>query len=239
MHQMVAGSSSNQIQIKGFGTETMLTGVQNKGGVAWLGELTSILGGVFASEDVTFYNFPWRGQAPVYDIDGFVAMQQLGNMPVDRMQVLPSVLAGGDSEFANPPYAMNTNDEYVDSEASPKTFANLYAWNMVQGGSELDLTDLQTADSDQSYFLSVDGGFDEGAHLVLGMYAKAWQQNMLDDWLKQVTKGGNGSLAAYVLGQNYGAAKLLQRGPKTKHIITADNMAYLPWQLFMPGTENK
>jgi hypothetical protein len=239
MHQMVAGSNSNAITIDGFGTQTMLTGVQNKGGVVYLGELTSVLGGVFDSEDVTFYNFAWRGQSPVYDIDGFVAMQQLGNLPNDRPQVLPSILAGGDAEFANYPYAMNTSDEFVASESTKKTIANLYAWNMVQGGNELDLTDVQTADSDQQYNLTVDGGFSVGAHLVVGMYAKAWQQTMLDDWLKQVTAGGASSLAAYVMGSDYATATdVKQRGPRTKHTVMPDNVAYLPWQMYRKETVN-
>ncbi len=237
LHQVVAGSNSNQIQIKGFGTDTMLTGVQNKGGVVFLSELTSNVGGVFASEDVEFYNFPWRGQAPVYDINGFVAMQQLGNMPVSRPNVLPSVISGGDSEFNNPPYKMSNSDDWAETDGAIN-YSGLYGWHMVQGGAELDLTDIQTADSDQSYFLTVNGGYDSGSHLIMGMYAKAWQQGMVDDWLKQVTKGGGSSLAAYVLGADkYTAAIVRQRAPKTKHIVTPDNAAYLPWQMFLPESK--
>ncbi len=240
MHQVVAGSSSNQVLINGFGTETMLTGVQNKGGVVYLGELTSNLGGCFDSEDVEFFNFPWRGQGPVYDIDGYVAMSQLANLPNDRPQVLPQPISGGDSEFTDYPYSMNSDDSFIASESTPKTYANLQAWNLgVQGGNELDLTDLQTADGDQSYFLSVNGGFDSGSHLVVGMYAKAWQENMAKDWLKQVTKGGGSSLAAYVLGQGYTGAKFEQRAPRTKHIVTADQATYLPWQMYMEETARK
>ncbi len=240
LHQIVAGSNSNQIQIKGFGTDTMLTGVQNKGGVVYLSELASNVGGVFATKDVTFYNFPWRGQAPVYDINAFVAMQQLGNKPVSRSQVVGVEVAGGDAEFNNNPYAMGTTDDWVDGTygGAAANFTGLYGWEMVQGGAELDLTDLQTADSDQSYFLTVTNGFSAGSHLIMGMYAKAWQQNMVDDWLKQVTKGGASSLAAYVLGKDYTTAQLAQRAPKSKHVVTPDNMAYLPWQLVNPGHVN-
>lgn len=238
LHQVVAGSNSNQVQIRGFGTDTMLTGVQNKGGVVFLSELASNVGGVFSTIDVEFYDFPWRGQNPVYDMNGFVAMQQLGNMPNERPQVFPSNVSGGDAEFNTPPYAMNTSDDWDEEDNGSYNFRNLYGWNMVQGGDELDLTDLQTADSDQQYYLTVNGGFDSGAHLIMGMYAKAWQQGMVDDWLKQVTKGGPGSLAAYVLGKDYGTASLKQRAPRTKHIVTPDNVAYLPWQLVMPGTAN-
>ncbi len=237
LHQVVAGSNSNQVQIKGFGTDTMLTGVQNKGGVVFLSELSNIVGGVFASEDVEFYNFPWRGQAPVYDIDAFVAMQQLGSLPNDRPNVLPAQISGGDSEMNNPPYSMNNSDNWTETDEKAN-FTNLYGWIMAQGGNDLDLTDVQTADSDQSYFLTVNGGFDSGSHLIMGMYAKAWQQQMVTDWEKQVTKGGNSSLAAYVLGPNYKAAVLKQRAPRSKHIITPDNVAFLPWQMFMPETKN-
>lgn len=237
-HQVVAGSNSNQIQIKGFGTDTMLTGVQSKGGVAYLGELTSVLGGVFSSKNVSFYNFPWRGQAPVYDIDGFFAMQQLGALPNDRPQVMGAEIAGGDAEFTDPPYAMNTSDDWLDASFAGATqnYANAYAWEMVKGSDELDLTNLQTADSDQSYFQTVTGGYSAGSHLILGMYAKAWQQNMLDDWLKVITKGGSSSLANYVLGPTYPTAQVKQRAPKGRHVITPDNLAYLPWQLALAET---
>lgn len=239
-HQVVAGSNSNQVQIQGFGTESMLTGVQNKGGVVYLGELTDYLGGVFASEDVEFFNFPWRGQGPVYDIDGFVAAQQLANLPVSRSQVFPTNVSGGDSEFTDYPYGSNTDDAWTASETSPKTYANLMAWAMAQAGADLDLTDVQTADSTQSYFLSVDGGFNQGSHLILAQYAKAWQPNMVTDWLRQVTKEGDASLAAYVLGKDkYKSAKFDQRGPRSKHIITDDQLAYLPFQLYLEETARK
>lgn len=239
LHQVVAGSNSNQIQIKGFGTDTMLTGVQNKGGVVHLAEIASNLGGVFATKNITFYNFPWRGQGqPVYDINGYFNAAALYNMPNDRPQVMGVELAGGDAEFTDPPYAMNTTDDWLDAgfNGASQNFANAYAWPMVQGGDELVLTDTQSADGDQSYFLTSSVAFSAGAHLIMGMYAKAWQQNMLDDWLKVVTKGGSSSLANYVLGDKYASASLKQRAPRSKHIITPDNTAYLPWQLYMPGT---
>jgi hypothetical protein len=237
MHQIVAGSNSNQIQIKGFGTNTFLTGVQNKGGVVFLSELSSNLGGVFATKDVTFFNFAWRGQGPTYDMDAFFAANSLGNMPNDRSQVMGVEIAGGDAEFTDPPYAMNTSDDWLDAGflGDKANFGNLYGWNMVQGGNDLALTDVQTADSDQDYYMTVTGGFNAGAHLILAQYAKAWNQSMLDDWLKLVTDGGSSSLAAYVLGSNYASANLKQRPPKSKHIITPDNAAYLPFQLYNAG----
>ncbi len=218
----------------------MLTGVQSKGGVMHLAELSSAgsMGGVFATKNVTFYDFPWRGQNPVYDMDGYFTAATLGNLPNDRPQVLGIETAGGDAEFTDYPYAMNTTDDWLDAAFNGLTqnYANAYSWPMVQGGDECELTDVQTADHDQSYYLTVSGGFSAGAHLIQAMYAKAWQDNMVKDWLKIVTKGDGNSLAAYVLGPNYTTADLRQRGPRSKHIITGDNQAYLPWQLFMPST---
>jgi len=239
LHQQVAGTNSNQIDIKGFGTSTQLTGVQAKGGVVNLGELSSVLGGVFATKDVTFYNMPWRGQNPTYDMDAFVAANTLGNLPNGRPQVMGVEIAGGDAEFTDYPYAMNTTDDWVDGAflGDKANFGNMYQWAMVQGGDDCQLTDLQTADSDQSYYLTVTGGFTAGSHLIQAQYAKAWQATMVEDWARQVTKGGPSSLAAYVLGPGYAGATMRQRAPKGRHTITDDQKAYLPWQMYMPGTE--
>jgi hypothetical protein len=112
---------------------------------------------------------------------------------------------------------------------------NLLAFTMVQGGRDLTLADVQTADADKSYFLTVSGGFTGATHLILAMYARQWQETMRMGWVKKITSGGLGgidSLAAYVLGgtANVAKAQLRQRAPHSKHTLTADNLSYLPWQ---------
>lgn len=237
LHQVVAGSNSNQVQIKGFGTDTMLTGVENKGGVVWLGELTNTLGmgGAFLAENVTQFSFPWRGQDQIQHVEAFNSMQALANMPNDRANTFPTIVVGGDAEFNNPPYTMDKSDQNTTT-STHMDLTSLLAWIMVQGGNDLSLADVQTADRDQSYFLTVTGGFTGATHLILAFYARQWQDTMKASWVKKITSGGtNGidSLAAYVLGgtQNVAKAQLRQRAPHAKHQLTADNLAYLPWQL--------
>jgi hypothetical protein len=236
LHQVVAGSNSNQVQIKGFGTDTMLTGVESKGGVVWLGELTTAngQGGAFAAENVTQFSFPWRGQTQMQHVEGFVSMNSLSNMVNDRANTFPTVVAGGDGEFNNPPYGMDKSDQNTTT-STHMDLTKLLAWIMVQGGNDLALSDLQTAYKDESYFLTVTGGFTGATHLILAMYARQWTETMRTSWVKKITAGGaNGmdSLASYVLGGPTGVAKaqMHQRTPHGKHYLTADNLAYLPYQ---------
>lgn len=233
LEQIVAGSSSSQIQIRGFGTDTMLNGVKPKGGVAWLGELTNVnqQGGVFAASAVTQYTFPWRSQTQIYDSIGFMAMQQIQQHAEGRSQILPADIASGDSERNNYPYIASNSDRSTTAVSAAADLVGLYAWVMAQGGPELRLSNLQTADSDQSYFLTVTGGFSAGSHLILGMYAREFTDDMRTDWVRQITKGGTSSLAAYVLGGQGAVAKaqLDQLRPAGQHRLTVDNVAYLPY----------
>lgn len=234
LHQIVAGSNANLIQIKGFGTDTMLKGIESKGGVAYLAELTSInrQGGAFLNENVTQFSFPWRGQDQIQDMWGYGAMCDLGNMPNDRANTFPSIVVGGDSEFNNPPYAMDKSDQNTTTSTNMDLTKKL-AFNLgVQGGNDLVLSDIQTADADKQYYLTVSGGFTGNTHMILAMYARQWLETMRMDWVKRVTDGED-SLAEYVLGSRSAArtAKLLQRPPLSKHYLSTDNLAYLPWVL--------
>lgn len=234
LHQVVAGSNSNQVQIKGFGTDTMLNGVESKGGVVFLGELTNTIGmgGAFLAENVNQFSFPWRGQTQLQHIQAMIAANALGNMSNDRPQTFPTVVAGGDAEFNNPPYNMATSDQPTTT-STLMDLKGLMFWPLgVQGGNDLSLSDVQTADSDKSYFLNVTGGFTGPTHLILAMYARQFQETMRRSWVKQITEGGTDSLAAYVLGgtAKVASAQMRQRAPSAKHTLTADNLAYLPWQ---------
>lgn len=234
LHQTVAGTNSTEVQIKGFGTSSLLNGVQSKGGVMFLGELTSegLQNGVFAAENVTQLQFPWRGQQQISHIEAllspFLAAQ--GN---SRPQTQPTIITGGDSEFAGYPYNMSNSDEPTTASTNPD-LTNLRVLPFVYADDDAQLCDLQTADKDESYFLTVSGGFSAGTHQILAQYARAWQPGMINDWQKQVTKGGSSSLAAYVLGSKWGSAQMGQRLPTGRYVITDDQKTYLPWQLSLP-----
>jgi len=243
LHQVTAGggNNNNQVTIEGFGTQSALTNVKKKGGVAWLGELTNASskdsaetynpqGGVFAAQDVTRFEFSWRGQKQLQHIEAMISpmLQAQGN---SRPQTLPSNISGGDSEFANFPYTMANSDAQVAGSGDEMDFIGLRILPFVYGDDDLQLADLQTADTPVDYALDVDGGFDSGAHQVIGFYAKAFEEGMRNDWVRKVTDNGKGGLAAYVLGPNWAKAQIGQRIPPGRHIVTTDQYEYLAWQL--------
>jgi hypothetical protein len=232
LHQTVAGSNSNEVQIKGFGTSTLLNGVEKKGGVMFLGELTGqgLQGGVFEAEDVTQVSFPWRGQNQINHMEALISpfMQAQGN---SRPQTQPTIITDGDGEFAGYPYSMNNSDQATTSvEAGPMDLNGLRVFPFVYSDDDVQLCDLQTADHDESYYLTLSGSFDEGTHLFLAQYARAWEKTMRDAWVELVT-GGKNSLADYVLQGRAAGAKLGRRIPTGRYIVTSDQETYLPWQL--------
>jgi hypothetical protein len=231
LHQTVAGTNSSEVQIKGFGTSTLLNGVQPKGGVLFLGELTNQgqQNGVFAAENVTQLQFPWRGQQQINHIEALVSpfMQAQGS---SRPQTQPGILTGGDSEFAGYPYNMSNSDQMTTAASAAMDLKGLRVFPLVYADDEVSLTDLETADGDASYFLTVSGGFSSGTHQVLAQYAKAWQPSMVNDWQKLITDGDGGSLAAYVLGQNWRQGKIGRRLPFGRYTMTEDQKTYLPYQ---------
>lgn len=235
LSETVAGSNASLIQIKGFGTDSALTGIENKGGVLGLMELTSVngQGGCFTMENVTDYNFQWRGQDPITgNVIGFMAMNGISQLPNDRSQALPIILeAGGDSSMNQPPYAMNKLDELLTAGTDNLDLREALYMPMVFPGVDVTLSDVQTADSDKQYKLVVTGGFGNGTHKVLGFYARRFNDAMRAAWVTKVT-GGQDPLANYVLGAgNVSKAQMGQRVPTGKHLLTSDNFTYLPWQL--------
>jgi hypothetical protein len=227
-HQIVAGG--NAVKIDGFGRDTMLSGVEQKGGVLFLGELTSEngQGGVFESQDVTEFAFNWRGQQKYTHIDAWFSMLDRA-YPNWRTNVSPSTYASSaPNDYNSMPFAF-TNLDGNPSASSGDRGGRLF-FPIALGGNELRLTDLQTADRDETYFLTVTGGFDAGDHLVLAQYAKVFTQQKQADFVSRVCDGGPGSLAAYVLGQNYAKARLQRRAPPSKHVLTPDQYTYLALQ---------
>jgi len=236
--QNVAGSG-NVVTIDNFGIDSGLTGVDPGGGILDLLFLTSVngQGGSFTSGLIQDFTWQFRGQNFTQDI--------LGLLSVWKRQ-LPSPFAGetvgnvggglvGNSQMVGLPYTVANTSLFGHTVAGGTPvnaeLANLLFWPLVLGGSRCRLSSLQTASSNQSFNLTINGGY-SGTNKIIGRYARSWQEQMRDMWVGQVMAGGEGSLAANVLGPNYGSAKLLRRGAQGKPYTTTDESRYLPWQLF-------
>lgn len=241
LHTPISGGP--QVNIEGFGRQAGVTGVETKGGVAFLADLTAAnaLGGVVSPPSFTDFQFQWRGQGTTYDIKGYL-QQFLRLMPNNRPHVAPLGTigtSGQPNDFVGFPYT-NSN---TSQNSATEDLQSLLCWILVMGGDELQLTDLQTADTDQTFNLTQTGGFTTpGNHQILAQYARRWTKGKREDWLAQVLRGGDSSLAALVLNGRRGVADALaraskepdglaQRRPSGKHVTTGDQFTYLPYQL--------
>ncbi len=228
LHQIASGGpSGSQVNITGFGRNSQLQGVQAKGGVLSLLELTTHNGqsGVLTDPaDVTNFSFPWRNQRQINDIDGYFWDQFQAQQPAVRVAVDPGTTTA-DSEGIGFPYTA----VHVDT-ADTAVLHDCYAFPLgVFPGEDCRLTDLQTADSDQEYNLTTNY-ISPGNHQILAEYAKSWTPQATLDWVALIT-GGTNPLAAHVLGADGMAkAKLQQRFPLDKHITRLDQQAFLPFQ---------
>jgi hypothetical protein len=231
LHRQVASAQGSEIQIKGFGRDTKMSGVLPKGGVLALMELTDRagqLGALVDTADVKEYSFDWRGQKITKDTAA--VFQSLQNQIPDGKPLIAVPASVSPSDRLNWPFYQASGDSPYLSLPS-----NLRAWLMVLEGTKARLSDLETADRDETYHLDPGAtGFDtDFEHRILAQYARQWAEGKRADFFAQVTKGGASSLAAAVLGRSTFnlTTDLAPRGQTDKHTLTGDQVAYLPWQL--------
>jgi len=232
LSQIVAGSG-NSVTIQNFGVDTGLTGVDPGGGVVDLLFLTNELNqaGSFNSSNITDFQWQWRGQTYTQDIFGLLSQWKrlLPSAFATTPGNLQTVLTGS-AALQGVPYTLQ-NATQIGGTTTNVELLHLLFWALVASGMRCRLSSLQTAASDQTFNMTVTGGY-SGTHKILGRYARSWQKNMRDMWVAQVMAGGAGSLAANCLGPNYGSAMLAQRGAAGKPYTTQDETRYLSWQLF-------
>jgi hypothetical protein len=216
-----SASSANQEQIllASFGNVTGLTGTIPDAGALWLGAITnSEMPGSFALPDVTRYTFPWRGQVPITDIGTVQAQQTLAQN--DMMPTYDQDLADI-SGIAGFPFTMGRG--WVAGQTHP--LAGALAMVFLAEAQNVELTKVQKASGDQSYFLS--GPTYAGTNHTLGQHIRSWDDNKRTDAIKQVVDSG---LAKAVLGQSANIGwlpKLLNKNDD----IRGEKLRYLPWRL--------
>ncbi len=232
LHSVVAGGAL--AQIKGVGTETGLTGVEQQGGVLSLHELTTYLdsSAAFASVNVTDFSFPFRNQVQTQHVLALAAIANLVQAQ-DRpnLGVESAATTTGTVDNNSFPYQQNADD----TPATVLEQRNMIVWPFVPGSDDTRLTELQSANGDLPYNMTVTGGF-SNSHLHIGHYAKSWQKPKRDAWLEMVMDEGPNSLASFVLGGPAAAAAAHSRGlgrrwPRDAHTASPDMATYLPWEL--------
>ena len=245
LHTPVAGGS--QVTIQGFGRDSALSGVKPKGGVAFLGDLSDARGqgGCIRTNLCTSFQFQWRGQPVIDDIKGY-ALQFIDQLPNDRPQVeglATLATAVNINDYQGYPYTFDHSGTGSAGSATGDIDGLLF-FPLALGGDDLELTDLQTAQDDQTFNLSQSTAFSSIGtnHLILSQYGRVWEPDKVADWLAQITRGGANSLASYVLGGPGSVAAALsrvaaskdkmpmRRRPNAKHYVSPDQETYLAYQ---------
>ena len=218
-YRSASSASQEQILLAAFGNTTGLTGTIPDAGVLWLGALTNNeMPGSFNLPDVVRYTNPWRGQVPITDIDSMVAMQNLA-----MGDAMPCFDQGGGSTIspAGFPFAMTRNYAPLASDA----LAGVLALPLVTEARDVELTKVQTAKGDQSFYLS--GPAFSGTNHTLAQHIRSWDDNKREDAVRQIVDSG---IAKACLGRSDWlgwAPKLLNKNDT----IDGEKMRYLPWRL--------
>src|SRR6185503_10208868 len=128
LHRTNASANGTEIQIKGFGRNSKLTGVEPKGGVLSLMELSNVAGqgGVFGANNLTDYEFGWRGQRLTQHLSAVLLQLLDQKTPQDPNISVPAGTAP--SDFNRWPYDHGASAIYTSRSA------NLLAWFMVLTG---------------------------------------------------------------------------------------------------------
>jgi hypothetical protein len=214
-----SSTTQEQILLASFGNVTGLTGTIPDAGVLWLGALTNTeMPGSFSVDAVTRYSFPWRGQVPITDIDSLMAQQTLA-----QNDVMPTreTATGDISSPAGFPFTISRSWAATGVDQ----LAAALALPMVTEAVDVELTKVQTAKGDQSYFLS--GPTFSGTNHTLAQHVRSWDDNKRIDAVRQIVDSG---LAKTVIGRSSGlgwAPKLLNKNDT----ISGDKLRYLPWRL--------
>jgi hypothetical protein len=236
LHRQVATAQGSEVQIKGFGRDSKMSGVLPKGGVMTLIELTNIagqLGALVDAHDIKEYSNDWRGQKITKHTSA--VFESLRDQLPDAPPLIPVAGTVSPDDRMNWPFYNGAAGAGAGAAQWQTLPSNVLGWLMVLEGTKCRLTDLQTADRDETYHLDPGAtGFNpDNEHRILAQYARQWTEGKRADFFAQVTKGGAGSVAATVLGRSTFnlASDLAPRGVTDKHTLTGDQVAYLPWQL--------
>lgn len=193
-YQNAASSGQTQIQLMSFGNNTALTGTERGAGVLFMGALTSVNGqpGSFAAETVTKFSFPWRGQVELQQTIGFYGQLLMCMGPQRAIgDASNQAVANALADTSGFPYAIGKDFSNTLDETAGSLFFPIAAPAL-----DLQLSKVQVADGDQSYFMTATF---TGTHHNLVQHVRSWESSKIEDAMRQMVDNG---LAKRVLGSN-------------------------------------
>jgi len=198
LYESTASSGQTRIELKSFGNETGLNGVDQNAGVLGLLACSSGagMGGSFLPNTITQYNFPWRGQIQSNHPESIFVAQTMLSMGAQRGQQTTTVApAPGDAvDYAGFPYiAGNT----TSPDSLTADLDSMYGVWLLQPQLDMELSKVQLAYGNPAYFLTA--SFVGANNRTLAWQLKSFTRDKIQDAVAQINGEG---LAKAVLGKD-------------------------------------
>lgn len=220
-YQSPASSSQAQIILNSFGNAPTITGSDPNDGVlglyaigngavtgSGLGQLP--LPGSFNPGVVASYEFPWRSQFKTNHPEAIAAAQFLALGGNGRQTWLGDSTTFTAIDSQGFPYENGDQLAVSPPTATSKPILQgMYGFPMVMPAEDLNLGTVQTAQSNQAYYLTLTTGSFSGTNHTLAWHVSSWSGQKQADWISQVIGSG---LAKTVLGTNSVAPRKQRNG---------------------------
>jgi hypothetical protein len=237
-YQAPANGTQAQVLLNSFGNASTLVGTNKNDGVLALyaignGSTSQSTGmvplpGSFDPAAVSTYEFPWRSQFRTNHPEALAAAQFLamGGNSKQAWAGDSTTFTAYDSQGF--PYMNGVTTPVTAPAANKKPIlAGMYGYPLVVPTEDLLLPNVQTAQANESYFLSLSTGSFAGTHHTLAWHVSDWQGPKVNDWINTVIAAG---LARTVLGTDTPAIA-------KQRIGTRKQSRFLPTYLTNPARQ--
>ena len=207
-YQTPATGTQAQVLLNSFGNASTLVGTNKNDGVLALyaignGETSESTGmlplpGSFNPGSISTYEFPWRSQFRTNHPEAIMAAQflALGGNGKQAWAGDTGAITAYDSQGF--PYINGLTTPVTQPIANSKPMLRgIMGFPLVVATEDLMLANVQTAQANESYFMSLATGSFSGTHHTLAWHVSDWSGPKVNDWISTVIGSG---LAKTVLG---------------------------------------
>ncbi len=206
-YQSPASANQASVQLNSFGNSATIKGTDPNDGVLGLWAITTgsavagqlVMPGSFDAQNLQSYEFTWRAQFKTTHPEAIMAAQFLALGGNGRNVNFGDSTTPSAIDSNGYPYVNGDSGAVSANSTTKPGLLGLYGLPLVQPTEDLSLATVQTAQSNQSYFLTLSGASFSGTNHTLGWHVASWSTDAVQNWISTVVNSG---LAATVLGTN-------------------------------------